>query len=108
MSITVRQPEFPGEEKGLLKYVNSKMDSLQVLYGYEEDGFKTKIIVRFIVNENGSIYDIIVCKSIDPRIDRQVIDMIRGFPVFEPGYDKGNKPIRSIFMFPLQFELSNK
>jgi outer membrane biosynthesis protein TonB len=75
---------------------------------FEDDAARTKEVLRFIVNEDGTISDIIVRRSISPKIDRQAVDMVKSFPKFKPALDLKNKPVKAAFMFPLQLELSNK
>lgn len=103
-----QQPEFPGGETAMMKYVWNKVGSFELGHIFEDDAARTKVVLRFIVNEDGTISDIIVRRSISPKIDRQAVDMVKSFPKFKPALDLKNKPVKAAFMFPLQLELSNK
>jgi hypothetical protein len=102
------QPEFPGGETAMMKYVWDKVRSLELGNIAEEDVTRTKIVLRFIVNEDGTISDIVVKRSINPKIDRQIVDIFRSFPIFKSACDLKNKPLKSAFLIPLQLEFSNK
>ena len=62
------------------------------------------VIVRFVVERDGSIGDIEVVRSVNPELDDQVVAAVRQFPNFQPGEQSG-KPVRVQFALPVRFHL---
>lgn len=62
------------------------------------------VLVRFIVNADGSIDDVKVAKSADPLLDREALRVVQMMPAWEPGVKNG-KPIRSLVGIPIVFKL---
>ena len=62
------------------------------------------VLVRFIVNADGSIDDVKVAKSADPLLDREALRVVQMMPEWEPGVKNG-KPIRSLVGIPIVFKL---
>ena len=62
------------------------------------------VLVRFVVNTDGSIDDVKVAKSADPLLDREALRVVQMMPEWEPGVKNG-KPIRSLVGIPIVFKL---
>ena len=67
-------------------------------------GLEGTVIVRFIVEKDGSIGDIEVVRGVDPLLDDQVVDAVRNFPAFQPGEQRG-KAVRVQYALPVRFSL---
>ncbi len=65
-----------------------------------------RVIVRFVVNEDGSISDVTVVRSVDPSLDKEAIKLVRNMPPWKPG-KTGGKPIKVWFTLPIVFKLKD-
>jgi TonB family protein len=62
------------------------------------------VVVKFVVNEDGSISDIKVIKSFFPSLDAEAIRVTKLLSKFIPGTQEG-KPVRVKFVLPITFRL---
>ena len=62
------------------------------------------VLVRFVVNDDGSISDIKVAKSADPQLDSEALRVVNAMPAWEPGIKNG-KPTRSLVGIPIVFRI---
>jgi periplasmic protein TonB len=86
------QPEFPGGYKALGKYVDGRKN-----HKYPEEARKNKIegkvVVRFIINEDGSCSDFEVVKGIGYGCDEAAVEAFKKMPKWKPGLVNG-KPVK--------------
>lgn len=102
-SIAEVNPEFPGGPQGLLKFlqINTKYPSEA-----REKGIQGKVIVKFIVDENGW--------AVNPTVIRddlagygganEAIRLVKLMPKWKPGSQKG-KPVKVYYTFPITFKI---
>ena len=64
-----------------------------------------KVMVRFIVNEDGSITDCEVIRGIGGGCDEEAVRAISAMPKWKPGMTKG-KPVKVYFTQPISFKLN--
>ena len=67
-------------------------------------GLEGTVIVRFVVEQDGSIGDIEIVRGVDPALDDQVVEAVRDFPAFQPGEQRG-KAVRVQYALPVRFSL---
>ena len=81
------QPEFPGGYKALGKYVDGKN------HKYPEEARKNKIegkvVVQFIINEDGTCSDFEVIKGIGYGCDEAAVEAFKKMPKWKPGLVNG-------------------
>ena len=86
------QPEFPGGYKALGKYVDGGKN-----HKYPEEARKNKIegkvVVQFIIHEDGSCSDFEVIKGIGYGCDEAAVEAFRQMPKWKPGEVNG-KPVK--------------
>jgi TonB family protein len=68
-------------------------------------GVQGKVIVRFIVDENGRIIEPEILKSDNPLLDEAALKSLDNCPEWAPGKYKG-KPVKVYFAMPLTFKLN--
>lgn len=73
----------------------------------QKDKVEGKVYVSFIVNADGSVSDVKIEKSVDPRLDREAVRVIKMMPQWQPGLYKG-KPTRTKARLPVVFKLFGK
>lgn len=95
------QPEFPGGVKALMEYVEANIGYPQEV---KERGIQGRVIVQFIVEEDGTLTGEQVIKPVDPQLDAEAIRIMRSMPKWKPG-QFGGKPTRMRFTFPVTFRL---
>ena len=95
-------PEYPGGSAALLS-------SFRETRVYPEDakaaGIQGRVLVQFIVEEDGSITNPQIVKSVYPSLDAEAIRFILAMPKWKPGKIDG-KPCRVKYTVPLNFRLN--
>ena len=94
-------PEFPGGEAALVKFITSNIvypDSSRI---YEIQG---KVVVRFVVQADGSVGKVEVLRHMDKYIDEEALRVIMMLPKFKPSMQQG-KPVSTQMVIPIMFKL---
>lgn len=95
--------EFPGGMTELMKFLSSNIR-------YPEEAFKQdiqgRVIVRFVVEKDGSIGDISILKGVDPMLDKEALRVVEEMPKWKPGKVKG-EPVASFFNLPVSFKITS-
>lgn len=78
-----------------LKYPQSAVD----------EGVRGTVAVSFIVEKDGTLSNAQIEKSVDPRLDEEVLRVINVSPKWIPGQIKGKK-VRTRIVLPVEFRLS--
>ncbi len=67
-------------------------------------GIEGRVIVRFVVDEDGGIADVKVMKGIGGGCDEEAERVISEMPYWQPGYQNG-RAVRVYYTIPLNFKL---
>lgn len=94
-------PEFPGGEVELLKFVAKR---IKYPTEAQRKGAQGRVIVKFVVETNGSISNIHVVKGIDPLLDAEAIRVCTTMPTWAPARQEG-KAVRCYYTIPVTFGL---
>lgn len=94
-------PEFPGGESALMKYLQEHVNYPTAA---RENGIQGRVFVYFIVNEDGSISDVKVEKSVDPDLAKEAVRVVQSMPKWKPGR-KDDKNVRVNYTIPVTFRL---
>ena len=65
-----------------------------------------RVIVKFMVNEDGSISDCKILRGLSPECDSEALRVFRSMPPWKPNKQKG-KPVKMSFSFPVLFKLTD-
>lgn len=97
-----KHPEFPGGMSELMKYLQKN-----IIYPTEakSNGIQGRVIVQFVVGEDGSITEPVVTKSVNPYLDSEAVRVVKNMPKWNPAKQQGDKPVRVKFTIPVQFRL---
>ncbi len=79
-----------------LKYPDSSM----------ADNVEGRVIVQFIVNDDGTISECTVLRSLDPFCDAEAVRVISNMPPWNPARQNG-QPVRVRFTMPITFKLNH-
>ncbi len=94
-------PEYPGGLSELMKFVGENLD-------YPADALvnniQGRVVVKFVVNKDGSVDRIEVINSIDPLLDAEAIRVVGTLPKFKPG-KQGGVPVPVWFILPVLFRI---
>ena len=94
-------PEFPAGQAELLKFVAK---SIKYPTEAQRKGAQGRVIVKFVVETNGSISNIHVVKGIDPLLDAEAIRVCTTMPTWAPARQEG-KAVRCYYTIPVTFGL---
>ena len=97
-----KQPKFPGGTTSLQSYINRSLKYPQVS---RENNSQGRVIVRFIINSDGTVTSPQVVRSSgDFYLDMEAVRVIESMPKWKPGKHKG-KPVCVYFTMPIVFSL---
>lgn len=96
-----QMPEFPGGMSALMSFVGKTIKYPTLA---QETGTQGRVIVRFIVNADGSISQATVVRPVDPQLDKEAIRVVLTMPRWKPGFQNG-KPVRVAYHIPISFVL---
>ena len=97
--VVEQMPVFPGGNDSLLSFVSKNLK-----WPNTDADVQGKVIVRFVVNTNGSISDIMVIRSLELHFDNEAIRVIKKLPKFIPGKQNG-KAVNCWYILPIAFKL---
>jgi TonB family protein len=96
-------PEFTDGVEGLYKFIGKN-----IRYPSEarRNGTQGRVIVNFIVEENGTLTNIKVVRGIGDGCDEEAVRIIKiSSSLWKPGVQNG-KPVRVSYTVPISFQLS--
>lgn len=96
-----QQPQFPGGEGAMYKWVSQNMRYPATA---QENGVQGRVTVRFCVEKDGSISNVKVIRSVDEALDKEAIRVVRTMPRWIPGRNNG-QPVRTYYTIPITFRL---
>jgi protein TonB len=99
--VVEEKPEYPGGETALFKFIS---ENLSYPSEAEKNNVQGKVILKFVVNPDGSVGKIEVLRSIDPLLDNEAIRVVKTLPKFRPG-KQGGVPVKVWFMLPVLFKI---
>lgn len=94
-------PDFPG---GMVEFMKWLTNNLKYPALAKSQKIQGKVVVQFIVNQDGTLSDKKIAVSVDPLLDREAMRVIAMMPRWKPGTQNG-KPCRTLFSIPIVFSL---
>jgi len=97
-----KNPEFPGGDQALMTFLLKN-----VVYPESErlKAIEGKVLIRFLVDTDGSTKDVQLIKSVSPELDKEAMRVVKMLPRFTPGYRLG-VPVRVYYNLPVVFRLT--
>jgi protein TonB len=95
---------FPGGHIKMAAFIKENLKYPEDAANYSIQG---RVIVKFVVEEDGSISDIKVVRGVHPSLDAEAVRVVKLMPKWQPA-ERGGKPVRSRFNFPVYFKLELK
>lgn len=93
--------EFPGGQAGLMKFIAS---NLRYPESAQQNNTQGRVVVKFIVEKDGSISNPEISRSVDNELDREALRIVNKMPNWIPAQSNG-VPVRSYFNLPINFKL---
>jgi len=87
-SFVEKMPEFPGGEKGVVRFLNQTMRYPEEAVKKDEHG---KVIVQFVISKTGKVGKAKILKSVSPELDAEALRVIGLLPDWTPGEQQGEK-----------------
>lgn len=100
-NVVEQMPSFPGGEAALLKYVGTHIKFPAIAQEQEISGV---VVLRFVVQEDGTVGDVIVQKSLEKHCDEEAVRVVKTLPRFIPGKQQG-KAVRVWYTLPVRFSI---
>ncbi len=95
-------PDFQGGgQEAFRRWIMSNLKYPQIA---AENGIQGTVLIRFIVNTDGSVSDVTVFRGVDRSLDNEAMRVISSSPRWTPGRQRG-RPVRVAFHFPVRFQL---
>lgn len=92
-------PEFPGGEVALYKFISDNL-----LYPDSNKKVQGTVRVQFIIEEDGSISNVIVKRPFGYGLDEEAIRLVKSMPKWKPGSMNG-KTVRMKYQIPIKLIL---
>ena len=96
-----KMPSFPGGLEELYKWIDNNVQYPAVA---RENGIEGRVILKFIVEKDGSLRDSTVIRSVHPMVDREALRLVGQMPKWNPGKRAGI-PVRVRCCLPIKFKL---
>lgn len=101
--IVEEQPEFPGGQAELMKWLSSKTKYPPIA---KDAGITGVVYVQFVVREDGKVDpdDITILRGVHPALDNEAIRVVKSMPAWKPGRQRG-KAVPVYYKLPFRFNL---
>ena len=94
-------PEFPDGVEALYKYI---AENIQYPEQAKADGIEGRVLIRFVVMNDGSIANVEVAKGIGGGCDEEALRVVKGMPNWKPAIYEGNA-VNVQYCIPINFKL---
>jgi protein TonB len=95
------EPQFPGGINALVQYLAKETKYPNRARKNEVQG---RVLVKFILNTDGSISNVGIQKGVDHDLDQEAIRVVKKMPKWSPGMEDG-RAIKVPYILPVSFVL---
>lgn len=96
--------EFPGGIDALFSFL---LENIEYPEEAREKDIEGRVIVKFIIDETGTVKDAAIAKGVHPLLDNEALRVVHKLPRFIPAEYDG-KPKPSYFSLPVNFRSSDR
>ena len=96
-------PQFPGGMGEAMKFLAKNIKYPAVALQNKIEG---RVIVQFVVKENGKVADLKVVRGVTPELDAEALRVVGLMPDWIPGKQRG-KAVAVKYTMPIMFRLSS-
>jgi protein TonB len=95
--VVEQMPEYPGGDVAMMRFIYKnivypKMEKVDNSYG--------KVVVRFIINEDGTLSDVKAIKGFNLAMNAEAERVVKLMPKFKPGM-QGGKAVKVSYNLPI-------
>jgi len=94
-------PEFPGGDAKMFEYISKNLEYPPLA---KENSIQGRVVVQFVVDENGKITNAKILKGIGWGCDEEALKVINSMPRWKPGKQR-NKAVPVRYNLPIRFVL---
>ena len=95
--VVEQMPSFPGGNEALMNFIKENITWPDV-----EACVQGRVVVKFIVERDGSISHAQIARSLDPLFDKEALRVVNNMPKWNPGKQNG-KTVRVSYNVPVSF-----
>ncbi|MFV0536489.1 MAG: TonB family protein [Dysgonomonas sp.] len=99
-----KMPSFKGGEVAMRNFIHR---NLRYPKEAQKNQIEGRVVIRFIVSEDGKIEEPEVVSGIDAECDDEALRVINAMPKWNPGVHEG-KPVAVYFNLPIHFRLGKE
>lgn len=99
--VVEHMPVFPGGSTALMQYLVNNIHYPEVA---EKNGIQGRVVVRFIVDKDGTVLHPTVTKSVHPALDAEAIRVVSSMPKWTPG-TQNDQVVCVKYYVPVTFRL---
>ncbi|MDE6742136.1 MAG: energy transducer TonB [Muribaculaceae bacterium] len=99
-----RQAEFPGGMQALMRWLSS---NVRYPESAQKNDVQGRVIVKFIVEKDGSITNAQLIRSVDSDLDKEALRVVSRMPKWTPAKN-GGVAVRSYYTLPVNFRLQEQ
>ena len=97
-----QQPSFPGGTNAFNTFIVSNLKYPVVA---QENGIQGRVVVKFIVEKDGSISNVEVNQSVNLDLNNEAMRVIKNMPKWNPAKQNGTE-VRAYYYVPVTFRLN--
>ena len=97
-----QMPTYPGGDQAMFEFIKT---NLKYPKSAQDASVEGRVIIRFVVDEDGAIKDAAVLRGIDRECDAEALRTINAMPKWNPGKENG-KVVPVYFTIPIAFNLT--
>ena len=95
-------PKFPGGEQALASWLMEHLSYPETAF---DEGIQGKVLVSFVIANEGSVVMPKIAKSVHPLLDAEALRVLLSMPKWSPGMKKG-QPVYTRYNLPVTFRLT--
>ena len=99
--VVEQMPHFPGGDAALMQFLRENIKYPETA---EKNGIQGRVICTFVVENDGSVSDVQILRSVDDALDKEAVRVIQAMPKWVPGRQNG-EPVFVKFTLPITFKL---
>ena len=103
-NVVSENAEFPGGNMAASNWISKNMTYPEEC---RKQGIEGRVVIKFVVNKDGSIVDAEAVKSPHPALAAEALRVVKSMPKWKPAKE-GGKVVRSRFNIPIMFRLAGK
>ncbi len=101
LDVCDQMPQFKGGDVALMDFIRT---SISYPKDAAEQGLQGRVVLRFIIEKDGTISNCEILKSASLSLDTEALRVVNSMPQWIPGKHKG-KVVRVRYVLPVTFRL---